>query len=187
MTPSAQPSPADPDAWYTSLASGATALEWVQVVLPPAFGQSKQGLSLAVFQGFLLALGGSFVSQTQPYEVLSVTNDVYRTSDGVNWERLPPPPWAPRRKFVSAVLSSTQLFVMGGWNSFAASGTGGQDDDVVAPSVRGDASPFTCQFGDIWVLRATGNASAWRWDYVDTEPAFASFASSYAVVPAQLP
>lgn len=146
-----QPAPSDndPDVWYSAVLDPNDPLPvvlWGEGDIPIAFGFEKQGFVLVGYLDWLWALGGAYVVDMDPVNVFEVTNDVYRTPDGVNWEKLPPPPWSPRRKFVAVALSDNKLYVMGGWDTGPSSTVPGQDDDLgsaVAVSVDGFAAPPT--------------------------------------------
>jgi hypothetical protein len=146
-----QPAPSDndPDVWYSAVLDPNDPLPvvlWGEGDIPISFGFEKQGFVLVGYLDWLWALGGAYVVEMDPVNVFEVTNDVYRTPDGVNWEKLPPPPWSPRRKFIAVALSDNKLYVMGGWDTGPSSTVPGQDDDLgtaVAVGVDGFAAPAT--------------------------------------------
>ncbi len=86
---------------------------WEPVSVKSDLGYRRQGGALVAYdEQTLFLIGGAKMYPTSPY---FITNDVYQTSDGLTWTKLPVPPWAPRMQFVTAILSLGNLYLMGGW------------------------------------------------------------------------
>lgn len=158
VTPSPAPWYSDPDVWFSAdLISNDTWAStcWYQATIPSSFGFEKQGFALVGYMDWLWAFGGTYVVNIVPSTVFEVTNDVYRTDDGFNWEKMPLPPWNKRRKLVAAALSSNKLFLMAGWDAGPASNTPGQDDDLNAVQQAGTL----IEHGGSVILVAPGSGS----------------------------
>jgi hypothetical protein len=90
--------------------------QWTVVPIQSDIGYRRQGAALVAVDDTLWLLGGSKMFPGDPLQIHFTTNEIFRTQDGLTWERLPTPPWAPRLQFVAALLSSGNLYLMAGWS-----------------------------------------------------------------------
>ncbi|MBU1221919.1 hypothetical protein KKF34_11005 [Myxococcota bacterium] len=86
------------DVWRST--NGTT---WEDVTPDNAFGERK-GMTCSVFNGELFVIGGV------DYGGL---NEIWKTADGLNWELLPTPPFAPRAHHGATVYNG-RLWISGG-------------------------------------------------------------------------
>lgn len=163
--------PPGPVVAYNDVWSSTDGANWTQVT--PAAGWSPRGMIMgsAVFQGQMWVISGG------EYDVRTFNNDVWRSSDGVNWTQVTASaPWVPRQ-FQNIAAFDNKLWLLAGGD---AASQGGLNDVWYSPDganwIQLGATPwvarhaastvvydgflwFTCG-SDLW-----GNNDVWKLGY----------------------
>jgi len=95
------------DCWYTDNGEN-----WIQAV-ENAPWHVRFGHALVSFSNRLWIFGGTYLTGSGHYAHFVNLNDIWATSDGADWTRMPDAPWAPRRWHASAVFNG-KLWILGG-------------------------------------------------------------------------
>ncbi|MCA0931919.1 T9SS type A sorting domain-containing protein [Lutimonas saemankumensis] len=107
----------------------------------PAHWAGRAGLSATVFKGYIYVMGGSVnddlsIDPTAPARIYF--NDVWRSRNGRNWEKVNNAPWAPRAGGI-AVVKGGYMYMIGGEEGFTCAPQG-VPSDIPCP-------PY---FNDVW-------------------------------------
>jgi len=106
---------------YNDIWSSEDGINWVREVEHAAWqGRGMIGEGCVVFNGALYLVGGGILGEyatAAPQDVLIEYNDVWKSTDGINWERiLIRAPWEPRG-YHSVVAYNGTMYVIAGGNN----------------------------------------------------------------------
>ena len=147
------------DVWVSSDGS-----EWKQAVVKAPW-KERRGHAMLVFKDKLWVIGGSLSSGRPDKTPTEALNDVWSSSDGVNWtQNVKNAPWAPRETSTALVFDN-KIWVFGGrgsgdiWSS--ADGNSWKLVNAAPEFGRGEGSGFAVLDGKLWVYGGIGRNDVW--------------------------
>jgi hypothetical protein len=100
--------------YYDDVWSSADGITWTQVSTGNAWAPRGMVIGNAVKDGYMwLVSGGAYDTEGNPRVY---KNDVWRSSDGVDWQLVTPNAGFPRRQFVNVEVLNGSLVLAAGWS-----------------------------------------------------------------------
>lgn len=139
--------------------------EWKQVATNAPW-KNRRGHAMLVFRGKLWIIGGSLSSGRPDKTPTEALNDVWSSSDGINWTQVVnSAPWTPRETSTALVFDNKiWIFGVHGRSGDIWSSDDGRNWTLVNDSPeygRGEGSGIAALDGKIWIYGGVGRNDVW--------------------------